>query len=233
MPTAYRLACNADPRALGIEHEDGTWNHAALLRHSTRCPACRLQAPTPLTATQQPLFPEDSGTGHGQARRDTRASALRTGRAAVGRTLKLTRQDRRRPDQRTAPTTPPTSRSGRTQDRARLILPEDLSDRTGLVPGTEARADVLEDGSLLLTPLPDQDAARLTWQADRLLRIKQAQDLHAWSVQMALDLRAPYAVIGRASRKKRRRIEARHGIPRDWPHQAEPPDPEDRHQGGT
>lgn len=216
----HRLACNGDARALGIEAEDGSWNHAALLRHSTRCPACRLQGPAPLVATQQPLFPEDSGTGHGLAGRGAQVGAPHTDRAAVSRTLRLGRQDRRRPDQRTAPTTPPTSRPGRTRDRARLILPEDLSDLTGLVPGTEARADVMEDGELRIKALPGQDATRLTWQAERLLRIKQAADLQAWAVQMALDLRAPYAVLGRASRKARRRIEARHGIPRDWPHQA-------------
>lgn len=153
---------------------------------------------------------EDRGEG--------RASALPPGRGAVTAVFTLGRQDARpRPHN---PTTPQDrqAHSGRPQDRARLLLPEAVSDRTGLVPGTTVRVDVLATGQLLLTPLPGQDAARLAWQATRLLRLHEAQALQTWAVQMSLAGRVPYADLSPAGRKHRRQVEARTGIPRDWLH---------------
>jgi hypothetical protein len=120
------------------------------------------------------------------------------------------------------PTTP--ARPGRPRDRARLVLPEALSDLTGLVPGALAELWATADGVLHIRPRPGQDGLRLAWQAQRLLRIKQAQDRQAWAIAMSLVGRAPYAEIGRSARKQRRRIEATRGIPRDWPHAGGIPD---------
>lgn len=111
---------------------------------------------------------------------------------------------------------------GRTRARSRVVLPEDLAEQTGLVPGTTARLDVLHTGQLLITSLPGQDAARLAYTAERIIAGRQAAGREAWAIQIALALRAPYDQVGRAARKKRRRIEARHGIPRDWPHGRQP-----------
>jgi hypothetical protein len=138
--------------------------------------------------------------------------------------LKLHRHDAQpRPQDPTTPGPAP-HRPGRPQDRARLLLPETLSDLTGLVPGVTVRLWVTADGTLHLRALPGQDGLRLAWQAQRLLRIKQAQDLQAWAIAMSLAGRAPYAEISRSARKARRRIEATRGIPRDWPHAGEIPD---------
>lgn len=155
----------------------------------------------------------------GQDRGDTRTSAPRTAHVIDTRIVRIGAHDHRPATPPTAPPPLTTRRSGRTQDRARLLLPDALADLTGLVPGTDAQRDVFDTGQVVYTPLPGQDAARLTWQADRLLRIHEAAARQAWAIQMSLDGRAPYAEVGPSGRKKRRQIEARRRIPRDYPHQ--------------
>jgi hypothetical protein len=38
---SYCLACNSDPRVLGIERPDGSWDMAAFERHVATCATCR------------------------------------------------------------------------------------------------------------------------------------------------------------------------------------------------
>ena len=37
----YKLICLSDPRALGIEDEQGDWDMAALEQHITQCHECK------------------------------------------------------------------------------------------------------------------------------------------------------------------------------------------------
>lgn len=141
-----------------------------------------------------------------------------TARIIASTTVTLGRHDRRPPGKETPSTPPPPTAPGRSRDRARYILPEWISERTGQVPGSIVRVDVLDTGQVVYTPLPGQDATRLAWEAARLLRIHQAQARQEWAIQMSLNNRVPYREIGRSARKQRRRIEARRGIPRDYPH---------------
>lgn len=148
---------------------------------------------------------------------DTQASAPRAAHVIDTSIIRLGAHDRQRLTTTPLPTTTTSTRSGRPQNRARIILPEGISGLTGLVPGAAAGAWVTADGTLHLQPLPGQDHLHLAWEAEQLLARKEAADRQAWAIQTALDLRLPYDQVGPNSRKKRRRIEARRGIPRDWP----------------
>lgn len=99
--------------------------------------------------------------------------------------LKIGAHDSRRGHHRRTPGGDPTGDVGRHQQRGRIILSERLTDLTGLVPGTYPRYDVLDTGQLILTSLPNQDAARLAWNIDRILAMKQAHDLQAWAIEIS------------------------------------------------
>lgn len=111
---------------------------------------------------------------------------------------------------------------GRRVDRARLILPETLSEQTGLAPGMWVQIILTDDGALRIEPLPGFAHLAPVWSAERTLRINRAEQLQLWAVEQCIVHRVPYDQVGRSARKQRRRLEARRGIPRDWPHGTAP-----------